>query len=118
MNEFLKNDPEAAEALKKVGFTCQDGKFLAVDPTTGKVLEGDAAIDSIKADPHVLSRLIEVLENPEHAKKFANAEWASIRGAAGAVPKPVLDSWDQNTIVMTAHFVHWCGTGWSTWVSI
>ena len=119
MDTFLKNDPDAAAALKKVGFTYEKGQFYAVDPNSGKVLEGHAAIDAVKTDKHVLSLIIQLLETPEHAKIFADAEWSELQKHAGAVPPDVVKTWPKDVIVMVAHFIHWASaTGWPSYAKV
>jgi hypothetical protein len=118
LEDFLKNDPEAAKALGEIGFSCLGGTFYAVNPDTGEVVKGYRAIDMIAKDKKALSRVIAVLENPDHAKNFAQAEWNFLKGKAAAVPDDVLKSWPRDNIILAAHFVHGTSLGWGVWQRI
>jgi hypothetical protein len=117
MRRFFAADSGAAGAFLDMGFTLQNGHWLAVDLATGTVLADNAALQSIRNEPSVLSRFMNLAEDPVHGQNFVDAEWQTIRANAGDFPDAVR-GWPVRTIVYVAHCVHWGGLTWPQWVPI
>lgn len=117
MRRFFASDPAAEGMFLDAGFTFRNGRWLAVDVTTGFVVADDAALQWIRNDVKLLSLFMNIAEDLGHGQSFVNAEWQTIRAAAGNVPDTVR-GWPIRTIVYVAHCVHWGGLTWGRWAAI
>lgn len=115
LRRLFAADPEVRDQLLDVGFTFQDGVWLAVDVEAGVVRQGDAALQVVRGDKRVLSRLIDLAEDPADAQQVTDAQAGAMLEAAAAVPQAARD-WDVRVIRFVAHCVHWSGLSWSDFV--
>jgi hypothetical protein len=111
MTRLFAADPAVRNLLLDAGFTLKDGEWLAVDVSTGEVRSGDDALNLVRWNKAILSRLIDIAEDPAHAQKWVDAQAATVMQNAGAVP-PAAEKWPDDVIRFVAHCVHW---GVLTW---
>lgn len=111
MARLFAADPAVRNLLLDAGFTLKDGEWLAVDVSTGEVKSGDDALNLVRLNKAILSRLIEIAEDPAHAQKWVDAQAATMLRNAGAVPQAA-EGWPDDVIRFVAHCVHWGGLTW------
>jgi len=111
MARLFAADPAVRNLLLDAGFTLKDGEWLAVDVSTGEVATGDNALNLVRWNTAILSRLIDIAEDPAHAQKWVDAQAATAMQNAGAVPAAA-ERWPDDVIRFVAHCVHW---GVLTW---
>jgi hypothetical protein len=112
MARLFAADPAVRNLLLDAGFTLKDGTWLAVDVGSGKVKSGDEALNLVRWNKAVLSRLIDIAEDPAHAQKWVDAQAATVLRHAGAVPAAA-ERWPDDVIRFVAHSVHWGGLTWA-----
>jgi hypothetical protein len=111
MSKLFVTDPAVRTLLLDAGFTLTGDEWLAVDVSTGQVKTGDDALNLVRGDKKILSRLINIAEDPAHAQKWIDAQAATILAHAGAVPDAA-KGWPDGVIRFVAHCVHWGGLTW------
>ena len=111
MARLFAADPAVRNLLLDAGFTLKDGEWLAVDVSSGEVKSGDDALNLVRWNKAILSRLIDIAEDPAHAQKWVDAQAATVLGNAGAVPAAA-EGWPDDVIRFVAHSVHWGGLTW------
>jgi hypothetical protein len=112
MARLFAADPAVRNLLLDAGFTLKDGEWLAVDLSSGEVKSGDDALNLVRWNQAILSRLIDIAEDPAHAQKWVDAQAATVLRNAGAVPAAA-EGWPDGVIRFVAHSVHWGGLTWS-----
>jgi len=116
MSRLFATDPAVRNLLLDAGFALTGREWLAVDVSTGQVKTGDDALNLVRWDKKILSRLIRIGEDPAHAQKWIDAQAATILRNAGAVPEAA-KGWPDGVIRFVAHCVHWGGLSWSSAVA-
>jgi hypothetical protein len=111
MARLFAADPAVRNLLLDAGFTLKDGEWLAVDVSTGEVATGDNALNLVRWNTAILSRLIDIAEDPAHSQEWVDAQAATAMQNAGAVPAAA-ERWPDDVIRFVAHCVHW---GVLTW---
>jgi hypothetical protein len=111
MARLFAADPAVRNVLLDAGFTLKDGEWLAVDVASGEVKSGDDALNLVRWNKAILSRLIDIAEDPAHAQKWVDAQAATVLRNAGAVPAAA-EGWPDDVIRFVAHSVHWGGLTW------
>jgi hypothetical protein len=111
MARLFAADPAVRNMLLDAGFTLKDGEWLAVDVASGEVKSGDDALNLVRWNKAILSRLIDIAEDPAHAQRWVDAQAATVLRNAGAVPAAA-EGWPDDVIRFVAHSVHWGGLTW------
>ena len=116
MSRLFATDPAVRDSLLDVGFTLTGTEWLALDVSTGQVKTGGDALNLVRGDKKILSRLINIGEDPAYAQKWIDAQAATILAHAGAVPEAA-KGWPDGVIEFVAHCVHWGGMSWPSAVA-
>jgi hypothetical protein len=112
MARLFAADPSVRNSLLDAGFTLKDGTWLAVGVGSGEMKSGDEALNLVRWNKAILSRLIEIAEDPAHAQKWVDAQAATVLRHAGTVPEAA-ERWPDDVIRFVAHSVHWGGLTWA-----
>lgn len=124
LQTVFASDPLARDLMLDVGFTVDGGKTLALDVSTGHVLEGSAALHLIELNKPIFSQFMHTFEdNPDHQQEMVNAQFTVLRQHAANIPEQVykggdyngkhLTPWDDNVIRFGIHLNHFAsGLDW------
>lgn len=117
LHEVIANaaatSPASAAMLSEIGFSVVGGKYVAIDTSSRTLVWGKAAIEVVKSDTGILTRVLEVAENPEAQGSWVDASYDVLLKTTLDIPEAMTTNpaWTDARVRMAAHLCHWTGTG-------